>query len=107
MHSAPSPERTVGWHSPPGIGPWSLEADLRPDATWGLIHPSAWKVNSANFACTEFSKCRDIKIRTGTIAPTLQRLEPLGACGHVEVSYLILFPCGLLGEQAVELMPKL
>jgi hypothetical protein len=27
--------------------------------------------------------------------------KPLRARGHVEISYLELFPCGLLGEQAI------
>ncbi len=29
---------------------------LRPFHTIDLIHPSAWKGNSANFACTEFAE---------------------------------------------------
>ncbi len=43
----------------------------------------------------------------GIIAPTLAKEKPLGARGRVEVSYLELFPYGLLGEQAIELVPKL
>ena len=37
---------------PPG-GPWHIG--------WSLIHPSAWKVNSANFAVTEFYEVRLIQ----------------------------------------------
>jgi hypothetical protein len=41
------------------------------------------------------------------IAPTFAEEKPLRARGHVEVSYLELLPCGLLGQQAIELVPKL
>src|SRR3712207_4287014 len=39
--------------------------------------------------------------------PGPRQREPLGARRHVEVSYLKLFPCGLLGEQAIDLVFKL
>jgi hypothetical protein len=38
--------------------PAQSEADLT-----GLIHPSAWKGNSANFALTEFSEVREVHLR--------------------------------------------
>jgi hypothetical protein len=37
-----------------------------------LIHPTAWKKNSANFACTEFS---EVSPSLGTKVPKIRNLS--------------------------------